>query len=244
MNSVRSWRAQLLAIGILVCFSAAFAQSDLGSISGFVKDPSGAVVPKAQVTVKSEATGTERRTSTNEAGYYTVTNIPAGLYTVSAEAPGFKKIDSLHNKLDPSGALAVDVALTVGAATEVIEVSASAQVLQTETASVQAQVTREQIDMLELNGRNPIGLAALAPGARGGTNAILVRGARRFAFHLGPHSFRRHREHAESLGLGCRTYDSPALHADIDLPSDLDWLEREQPGLWEQVNAVTVQAQL
>src|SRR5579864_2364549 len=124
MNSVRSWRARLLAIGILVCFSlsVAFAQSDLGSISGFVKDPSGAVVPKAQVVVKNEATGTERRTNTNESGYYTVTNIPAGLYTISAEAAGFKKIDSVHNKLDPSGALAVDVALTVGNATEVIEV--------------------------------------------------------------------------------------------------------------------------
>ena len=83
----------------------------------------------------------------------------------------------------------------------------------------------------------------LAPGARGGTNAILVRSACRFAFHLGPHSLRRHREHAESLGLRCRTYDSPALHADIDLPSDLDWLEREQPDLWEQISSVTAEAQ-
>ena len=142
MNSVSSLRAAVLALIVLLCFSTAFAQSDLGSISGFVKDPSGAVVPRAQVTVRNEATGTERRTNTNESGVYTVTNIPAGLYTVSAEAPGFKKFDALHNKLDPSAALAVDVALAVGAATETIEVSASAQTLQTETASVQAQVTR------------------------------------------------------------------------------------------------------
>jgi 2-phospho-L-lactate guanylyltransferase len=75
----------------------------------------------------------------------------------------------------------------------------------------------------------------LAPGARGGTNGILVRCGRRFAFHLGAHSFRRHREQAEATGLPWRAYESPAIHADIDLPSDLDWLERERPDLWEQV---------
>jgi hypothetical protein len=169
---------------MVVCLSIAFAQSDLGSISGFVKDPSGAVVPKAQVTVKNEATGTERRTNTNESGFYTVTNIPAGLYTVTSEAAGFKKFEATHNKLDPSAALGVDVALTVGAATETVEVAASAQVLQTESATSQALVTREQIDLLELNGRNPVGLAALAPGARPGNSAGLS-----FNFSQGPSNF-------------------------------------------------------
>src|SRR5690349_24100860 len=111
MNSVGSLRAALLALAVLVCLNIAFAQSDLGSISGFVKDPSGAVIPKAQVTVKNEATGTERKTSTNESGFYIVTNIPAGLYTIVAEAPGFKKFEATHNKLDPSAALGVDAAL-------------------------------------------------------------------------------------------------------------------------------------
>src|SRR5437016_3188616 len=148
MNSVGSLRAVLLGLVILACVTTAFAQSDLGSISGFVKDPSGAVVPKAQVSVKNEATLTERRTSTNESGFYTVTNIPAGLYSITAESAGFKKFETTHNKLDPAAALAVDLSLAVGAATEVVEVAASAQVLQTESASVQAQVTREQIDLL------------------------------------------------------------------------------------------------
>src|SRR5437764_3669645 len=105
MNSVGSLRAMWLALVALLCFNVAFAQSDLGSISGFVKDPSGAVIPKAQVTVKNEATALERRTTTNESGFYTVTNIPAGLYTIFAEAPGFKKFETTHNKLDPSAAL-------------------------------------------------------------------------------------------------------------------------------------------
>src|SRR5258708_29943101 len=127
MNSVSSLRAALLAIALVVCLNVAFAQSDLGSISGFVKDPSGAVVPKAQVTVKNEATGTERRTATNDSGVYTVTNIPAGLYSITAESAGFKKYETTHNKLDPSAALAVDITLPVRAATQTVEVSASAQ---------------------------------------------------------------------------------------------------------------------
>jgi hypothetical protein len=183
MNYVSSPRAALLALGVL-CASLAFAQSDLGSISGFVKDPSGAVVAKAQVTVKNEATGTERRATTNESGFYTVTNIPAGLYTVSAESAGFKKFETTRNKLDPSAALAIDISLAVGAATETVEVSGSAQVLQTESASRQALVGREQIDLLELNGRNPVGLAMLAPGARPGNAAGLS-----FQFSQGPSNF-------------------------------------------------------
>src|ERR1035437_1656175 len=184
MNRVCSMRALALALVLLVCTSLAFAQSDLGSISGFVKDPSGAVVPKAQVSVKNEATGTERRTNTNESGYYTVTNIPAGLYTVTAEASGFKKYEVSRNKLDPSGALAVDATLVVGAATETVEVSATTQALQTESAANQALVTRQQIDLLGLNARNRVGLAPLAPGARPGNAAGLS-----FNFTQGPSNF-------------------------------------------------------
>src|SRR5207245_3698997 len=64
------------------------------------------------------------------------------------------------------------------------EVTATAVVLQTESASVQALVTRQQIDLLELNGRNPVGLAGLAPGARGGNAAGL-----NFGFGQGPSNF-------------------------------------------------------
>jgi hypothetical protein len=102
MNRVSSARVVIVAMILALIASFAFAQSDLGSISGFVKDPSGGVVPKANVTVRNESTGVERRTTTNEAGVYTVTNIPAGLYRVTAEAAGFKKFESSGNKLDPS----------------------------------------------------------------------------------------------------------------------------------------------
>ncbi len=225
MNRVCSLRAMALALVLLLSTSLAFAQSDLGSISGFVKDPSGAVIPKAQVSVKNEASGTERRTNTNESGFYVVTNIPAGLYTITAEAAGFKKYEATGNKLDPSGALAVDANLAVGAATDTVEVAASAQALQTESAANQALVTRQQIDLLELNGRNPVGLAALAPGARPGNAAGLS-----FNFTQGPSNFNGSRNPENLI-----TYDgAPATRtrsngtslgaADVDSTSEVQIL--------------------
>ena len=170
MNGVFSMRTLLFALILVLCTSLALAQSDSGSISGFVKDPSGAIVPKAKVTVKNES-GLERQATTNESGYYTVTSIPPGQYAIRVEVAGFKKYESLGNKLDASAALSADITLTVGAATETVEVSGVATSLQTESATVSKDMTREQIDSLELNGRNPVFMANLVPGTRGGNLA-------------------------------------------------------------------------
>jgi hypothetical protein len=162
-NSVRR-SVWLLSILFGLFATQLFAQSDLGSITGYVHDPTGAVVPNITVSVKDEATNVERRATTNQDGLWSVTNIPSGNYTITAEAPGFKKYQVSHNKLDPSATLRADIALQVGEATETVEVSASATTLQTDSASVQKLITRNQIDALELNGRNPIYLANLQPG--------------------------------------------------------------------------------
>ncbi len=171
-----------LASAVLAMFSGiAFAQSDNGSISGFVHDPSGAVVPNANVTVQDQATGNERKTATNGSGYYTVTNLRPGLYKVTAETAGFKRYETTNNKLDSNSNLSVDIVLAVGNATETVEVTSTAPALQSESAAVQKLVTRQQIDALELNGRNPILMAQLVPGARGSNLANL-----NFNFSLGP----------------------------------------------------------
>jgi len=186
---IRSLRG--IAQVVVVCLFAvllgdsgkAFAQSDLGRISGFVNDQSGAAVPDAKITVRNQS-GVERQVATNESGYYVISNIPAGLYTMTAEAPGFQRYESMNNKLDPAADLVIGATLTVGASSETVEVKASTVQLQTESASVQKLVTREQIDSLELNGRNPVGLASLVPGARGSTLASLT-----FGFSQGPANF-------------------------------------------------------
>src|SRR5207248_6770678 len=170
----------MMLCGILGGAGSLLAQSDLGKISGFVKDPSGATVPNAKVTIRSN-TGVERQTTTNESGYYVITNVPPGLYTVTVEASGFQKFESTNNKPDPAADMVIDASLTVGQANQTVEVSASAVVLQTESAAVQKLVTREQIDSLELMGRNPVLMANLLPGMRGGTLANLS-----FNFSQGP----------------------------------------------------------
>ena len=67
-----------------------FAQSDLGRISGFIKDPSGATIANARVTVRNNA-AVERQTTTNESGYYVITNVPIGPYTVDVNLSGFQR---------------------------------------------------------------------------------------------------------------------------------------------------------
>lgn len=154
----------------LLIAACVLAQSDLGSIVGFAKDPSGAVIPKAKVIVTSEGTGEARSTETNESGYYVVTNLPPGVYTVTAEAQGFKKFVSGQNRLQPNSTLSVDVSLTLGKTTETVEVTGAAAALQTESAAVQNEVTGTQVQDQELNGRNPVYMVQFLPGVRGSSS--------------------------------------------------------------------------
>jgi hypothetical protein len=155
--------------GLLLCMAVAFAQTDTGSIGGFVKDPSGGVVPKAKVTLKNEGTAETHTLTTDEAGYYVSPNLPPGFYTMSAEAAGFKRFESTHNKLDSNTALSLSADLAVGSSTETVEVSATAAVLQTDSSAVQSEIGGTQVNMQELNGRNPIYEAQLLPGLRSGS---------------------------------------------------------------------------
>jgi Carboxypeptidase regulatory-like domain/TonB-dependent Receptor Plug Domain len=160
-----------------------WAQSDFGSISGYIKDPSGATVPGATITVTNQS-GLRRQAKTDPGGFYAIPNLPPGFYAMTAEAAGFQKYVSNNNKLDPSARLAINAELTVGATTQTVQVTAQVATLQTQSAAVQKLVTRQQIDTLELNGRNPVNLAALAPGAQGGNSAGL-----NFNFGQGPSHF-------------------------------------------------------
>jgi hypothetical protein len=157
----------------LACFAlfsgSLFAQSDVGTITGFVKDQSGAIVPNAKVTIKSEATNEEHTVTTDTGGHYTVPNLPPGNYSMTAEASGFKQFISTHNNLQSNSTIELDGNLAVGQNTETVEVSASAEVLQTESGSVQAQVSGTQIQNQELNGRSPIYTAQFLAGVRSGS---------------------------------------------------------------------------
>ena len=145
------------------------AQSDVGTIGGFVRDQSGAVVPGATIVLTNEATGETHQATADSQGHYTVTNLTAGSYTLSAQVKGFKKYVSNNNTLGANTSLSLDAPLTIGAMSEEVTVSATAEVLQTESAAVQAEITGKQVSDQELNGRNPLYMGALVPGLRSGS---------------------------------------------------------------------------
>ncbi|MFN7947242.1 MAG: carboxypeptidase regulatory-like domain-containing protein [Blastocatellia bacterium] len=161
---------QILSVGLILLLSAlvAFAQSDNTQLSGFVRDQAGAVVANAKVVVKSEARDFERTTTTNNEGYYVVTQLPPGLYSITVEAAGFKAYKETGKKLDPNVPSTSDVSLQTGQLTEVVNVTASTSTVQTETATVGTVVEGKQIQYIQLNGRNPLFLALLKPGVNGG----------------------------------------------------------------------------
>jgi hypothetical protein len=165
MQSSRRFRNISLALIYLMGMSLhAYGQSDTSTIAGFVKDPSGSVLPNAQVAVRSEATQESHTVTTDGNGYYSLSSLPAGFYTVDIRMPGFKLFESVHNKLDAVSTLSVSAALTIGTPNETVEVTSSANLIQTDSGAVQHQITEEQIQHQELNGRNPVYMAELLPG--------------------------------------------------------------------------------
>ncbi len=141
-----------------------YAQSSSSSISGTVTDATGAVVPDAKVTVRNESTGQESVVTTSGSGAYTFPNLAIGSYTVRVEAKGFSTAVQQGTHLDPNIGARYDVALKTGESSTSITVQASANALQTESASVGQLVTTEQVKSIQLNGRNPLYLSQLEPG--------------------------------------------------------------------------------
>lgn len=167
MSLVRFIASRASALLLLMALAiSGWSQSDNSTITGTVKDPSGAAVPGAKVSVRNERTNISRDTTTNEAGAYTVSNIPAGSYTVTVEGQGFKKYTKTGNLLDANVPLGVDVSLEVGQISDSVNVTAEASRLQTESATLGLTVDQRQVQDLMLNGRNPVLLAALKPGVR------------------------------------------------------------------------------
>src|SRR5216684_459340 len=180
-----------LAISICLFFSvAAFAQSDVGTIVGFAKDQSGAVVPNATVAIRNEATGELHTVTSDEQGHYVAPSLTPAYYSMTTEAKGFQKFTSSHNKLDSNSTIEIDANLSVGAETQTVEVTGTASVLETQSGAVQSEVNGQQVQDQELNGRSPIYMAQLLPGVRGssslgdfnsfvgGSNPFQINGAR------------------------------------------------------------------
>jgi hypothetical protein len=136
---------------------------ETGTITGVVKDNSGAVIADAHVTVRNADTGLANSTVTDAQGLYVLPQLKPGNYTVEIEVPGFTTVVE-KVRLEVGQRSSADATLAVGATAETVEVQASGQLLQTESSSVGNLRTEEAVKNLPLNGRNFAELLGLGAG--------------------------------------------------------------------------------
>ncbi|MEO8660668.1 MAG: carboxypeptidase regulatory-like domain-containing protein [Bryobacteraceae bacterium] len=154
----------LLAVLVFGAWSL-FAQDATGRIVGTVTDASGATVPDAKVTVVNKGTRVAKDTLTDDSGSYQVLLLPIGVYQVTAEKSGFRKVLSNGKvPLEINQTLRVDMRLEIGSVSETVTVEAEAAAVETQNATVGGSVTGRAINELPLNGRNAFDLLATQPG--------------------------------------------------------------------------------
>src|SRR5262245_19885311 len=157
----------MAALALCLCLfaSGALAQTTgSATLRGAVKDANGGLLANASVTLINEATKVERKTNTNREGIYVFSSVPPGTYTVTAENSGFKKGEQKGLIVSPSDLRALDFTLQIGAASETVTVTASADVLQTETGAKENTITAKQIENLSTISRSSIELLRILPG--------------------------------------------------------------------------------
>jgi hypothetical protein len=151
----------LILVGLVV---PSEAQLYAGSVTGIVRDSSGAVIPGATVTLVDEEKGFSFPATTDASGRYLFRSVPPGAYRLSIKANGFKNEARGGIHVDVNQNVSADFAMQVGAGTETVNVTAAAPLLATQDAVSGQVVDRRLINDLPLNGRDVWGLAFLAPG--------------------------------------------------------------------------------
>jgi hypothetical protein len=158
-----------IVFAALVLFAAvhiwAFAA---GSVSGVVKDPSGAAIPGARLTLINTALKSEFKATSDAQGFYSLLALPVGHYDLTIEATGFQTQQKTNLTVDTDAALRVDAFMEVGQRAEAVTVTDSADAVQTQPDTVATHlgevVSGEQMEALPLNGRSYTDLLAIQPG--------------------------------------------------------------------------------
>ena len=162
----------IAAFAFILCLSCTtlLAQVTSGTISGTVKDATGAVVPGASVTISNPANGLVRTVTTSDSGEFVAPSLLPGTYNITVNAKGFKKLDSKGFALSAAAQLdAGDLVLAIGAATDEVTVTADAGQVQLQSDSGERSdlITSKQLDQVAINGRNVLDYLKLVPGMSG-----------------------------------------------------------------------------
>jgi hypothetical protein len=168
---IRARRGILTAVAgaLLILLGAALpgqAQQITASITGTVKDSSGAVISGAAIKATNDATGFSRSVTANEYGEYRIDYLPVGTYTVQVKAAGFKTSVQSNITLSVDQVQAVDIALTVGAQTQVVTVTAAPPTVNTTSAELGRTIQPVEIVGLPLVNRNAYAELSLTPGVQ------------------------------------------------------------------------------
>lgn len=157
--------------GILLLSGVALAQVNRGTITGIVTDPSGAVVPNVAITVINENTGVANNVTSNSEGVYSVPFLVTGTYKVTAEKTGFKKYIRSNISVQVGETNRVDIALTLGATTQSVQVTGQGPLLKRESSDTGTTVSSRLVEQLPLTSfgdqRTPATFMQLAPGVTG-----------------------------------------------------------------------------
>jgi Carboxypeptidase regulatory-like domain len=193
-----------LGVVVVGLFAGAllYGQIISSTIVGQVTDSSGAVVPNAAVTVINEGTSISVKADTDSAGTYSVPNLQAGVYTVTAAKTGFKTFRTVGINVLAAQSVRVDVVLQVGAAHQVVSVTGAAPLVNTESATVGGSITRRQISDLPFALQNIDGLMALVPGSQGSSTSPQIGGGT----HWGSMNFTINGVQSNDPGNGAAAY--------------------------------------
>src|SRR6202047_1146338 len=149
----------------LLCLSSALGQTVSGSITGQVKDPSGAVVVGASVTAQNAATSVKTMTQTNGSGVYTIRFLPVGTYSLTIEAAGFTTDQVAPFTLEINRTVKIDVALQIGTSSTIVVEEDAHPILDTTDSTLGNTISSNEIANIPLNGRNFSSLTLFQPGA-------------------------------------------------------------------------------
>jgi len=164
--------AKTVFVPVVVCLfaTAAAAQESRGTITGRVMDSSGAVVAGAEVRAQNQQTGAVVSARTNDTGNYTIPYLIPGVYNLTADFTGFKKTEKPGVEVRVNDVLAIDFKLELGNATETVEVTAGAPLLETSNVTLGMVQTQENINNLPIQAGNANELVLLTPGVSNSTN--------------------------------------------------------------------------
>lgn len=166
--SAQCARLTLLFTLLVMSSNAVRAQSTSARVVGTVTDVQGGAVPRVTVTITNSETNFVRTANTDDEGNYNLTNIPIGVYQVSAELTGFKRAVLPQVQLVVDQTARVDLRLETGEVSEQVTVQAETPLVDSETSTVGQVIGNQTIVQLPLNGRNFIRLGSLIPGATEG----------------------------------------------------------------------------